>query len=74
MRSLPSRFMPYLMLGIMLVILTAGLILLSYLLVFGALVGLALFAVAWLKAKLFPPSQLPQVKPKQGRIIDQDPD
>lgn len=71
MPNLFSRALPFLALGIMLVLLFAGLVLLSYLLVFGALVGIALFVMAWLKEKIFPPTQKPE-QLKQGRIIEHD--
>lgn len=71
MPSFFSRIVPFLVLGLMLVLLFAGLVLLSYLLVFGALVGIGLFVIAWIKEKIFP--LIPASKPeKQGRIIEHD--
>ena len=73
MNNLFARFIPFLMLGLMIVILIAGLILFSYLLIFGALVGVILFLVAWLRNKLFPTKDLTtKPPPKEGRTIDHD--
>jgi hypothetical protein len=69
--SFISRIMPFVVLGIMLVVLVAGFVLLSYLLVFGALVGLVLFAMAWLKEKILPPQKLPAAK-REGRTFEHD--
>ena len=65
------RLMPFIAIGVVLVMLVVGIILLSYLLVFGAMIGLALFAAAWLRDKLFPSKDL-SVKEKPGRTIEHD--
>ncbi len=70
-KNLLSKLVPFLVLGVMLVILVVGLILLSYLLIWGALVGLVLFFIAFIKEKFFPSRQLTKVN-KPGRIIDHD--
>jgi len=74
MNNLLARIIPFLFLGIMLVILIAGLILLSYLLIWGAVVGLVLFLIAWLREKFFPPRHLTKIdkQSKSGRVIDHD--
>jgi hypothetical protein len=59
------------MLGIALVAIFYGLILLAYLFVFGATVGLILFAVAWIKAKYFASRSI-SVPKRTGRTIDHD--
>jgi hypothetical protein len=57
----------------MLVILVIGFILLSYLLIWGAIVGMVLFLIAWIKEKLFPTRQMTRTEKSQsGRIIDHD--
>jgi hypothetical protein len=71
MQTLLARVMPFLILGIMIVILVVGIVVLSYLLVFGAVIGLFLFGIAWFKEKLFP-SKLPTRRPKQGQTFDHD--
>ena len=73
MNNLTSKIVSFLFLGMMLVILVAGFVLLSYLLIWGAIVGLVLFVIAWLREKLFPSRQMTQVdKPESGRIIEHD--
>ncbi|MDR3490485.1 MAG: hypothetical protein P4M12_00415 [Gammaproteobacteria bacterium] len=72
MQNFLARFMPFLILGLMIVILIAGLVLLSYLLIFGALIGVVLFSAAWLKNKLFPSKDITTNPPKSGRTIDHD--
>jgi hypothetical protein len=73
MRSFIYKIMPFIVLGITLFILIAGIIILSYVLIFGALIGLILFAVNWLRDKLSPkgPPVSKKVE-KEGRIIDHD--
>lgn len=72
MQSFLSRIVPFIFLGIMIVLLVAGIIVLSYLLIFGALVGLILFTFAWIKDRFFnKKSNLPTTsKPRRGRTID----
>jgi hypothetical protein len=58
----------------MIVLFVAGLIIFSYLLIAGAIVGLAIFSVMWLREKFFPTKKMmrkdePQ---KKGRIIDHE--
>ncbi|MDR3478182.1 MAG: hypothetical protein P4M14_09155 [Gammaproteobacteria bacterium] len=71
MQNFFMRVMPFITFGIILVLLIVGIILLSYLLVFGALIGLALFGIAWLREKLFPSKNV-STEVKQGRTIDHD--
>lgn len=73
MKNVVAKIVPFLFLGVMLVILVAGVILLSYLLIWGAVVGLVLFLIAWIREKLFPSKQLVESqKPKAGRIIEHE--
>lgn len=60
--------MPFIYLGILIVLFVVGLVLLSYLLIFGAIVGLCLFAFTWLREKLFNNKE----NKKSGRTIDHD--
>lgn len=74
MQSFMARLLPFIFLGILLVLVVVGIILFSYLVLFGALVGLVLFLLAWVKG-LF--SRNKQKYPaayhkKPGRIIDHD--
>lgn len=66
-----SRILPFFIGGIIIVILIAGLVLLSYLLVLGAFVGLILFMIAWFKNKIFPSKTIVMTKPaKEGQTFD----
>lgn len=71
MQTLFSRIIPFIICGIIIVALIAGLVLLSYLLVLGAFVGLILFMLAWFKNKIFPPTTIVVTKPpKDGKTFD----
>jgi len=74
MKRFINQLIPFILLGIALAAFAFGIILLAYLFLFGALVGLVLFAVNWIRSKLFPPKTLPKVNkpPQSGRIIDSD--
>lgn len=74
MQSLFGRLMPFIFVGIMVVLAVVGVILFSYLLIFGALVGLVLFAITWLRG-LFSHKKTRQLQTKQhktGQTIDHD--
>ncbi len=58
---------PFLGLGIFIVLLFTGIIIFSYLLIFGAIVGLVLFILFWIYNKFTSKS-----KPS-GRVVDHDP-
>ena len=66
MENFKQRFTPYLVMGIVIVMAIAGLFLLSYLLIWGALVALVLYTVAWVRVKFF---QKP-TPTRKGRTID----
>ncbi len=68
MQAFIARLIPFIMLGVALVALFFGLMLLAYLLVFGAIVGLALFLVSWIKQRFFTKPS-PGQDNKSGRII-----
>jgi hypothetical protein len=70
-----SRLLPFLLLGMFIVMLVVGLILLWYLLIFGAIVGLFLFALAWIREKFFTPKDLVPYKKNRkesNRTIDHE--
>ncbi len=69
-----AKLVPFILFGIAIVAFAFGLILLMYLLVFGAIVGLTLYVIAWIKDKFFPSKQMTAYKrkEKQGRTIDHD--
>jgi len=70
MNRLLQRIIPFVILGIMIVIFVVGLVVFSYLLIFGALIGLILFVIAWIREKIFPSKPLTKIH--RGRIIDHD--
>ena len=73
MQRFLNRLVPFLLIGIALVAFAFGIILLAYLFLIGALVGLILFFIAWLRAKFFPKKTLSKPRSmKQGRTIDSD--
>lgn len=73
MQKLINGIVPFIVLGIIIVIFVFGIILLSYLLIFGALVGLVLFLIAWVKEKFFPSKHMTTTKNKKpGITIEHD--
>jgi len=66
MQSLFARIIPFIFLGIMIVLLVAGVIILSYLLIAGAIIGLILFIIAWVRDRFFKHTS----KSKHGRTLD----
>ena len=73
MQRFLKRLIPFVLFGIALVAFSFGIILLAYLFLLGALLGLILFMIAWIKSKLFPSQILAKPDKKQsGRIIDSD--
>lgn len=73
MNRLLLQLIPFILLGVLLVIFVAGIILFSYLLILGAAVGLVLFVIQWIRMKFSPKSKhLSQYQdPKRpGRTFD----
>jgi hypothetical protein len=64
-----ARLVPFLLLGVAIVAFLFGMLLMAYLFVFGALLGLALFMISWVRERFFPTKTI--VK-RSGRTIDQD--
>ena len=76
MPNILERIIPFVLAGIALVAFAFGLILLAYLFLIGAAVGLVLFIVTWIRQqillrKIKNQEQLLKKK-KTGRIIDSD--
>lgn len=67
-----APLIPFLMLGVGIVVFAFGIILLAYLLIFGAIVGMAIFLIAWVRAKFFPKKEITtyQRKERKGQTID----
>ena len=66
-----ARIMPFIGLGLFVVLLVVGIIFLSYLFILGAAVGLILFAIAWIKAKFSHKSSIASPSP-HGHVYDHD--
>lgn len=72
MRHFINKLFPFFLAGIAIVALVFGIFLLSYLFLLGALVGLGLFIISWIRHKFFAPKSRIAIKKKTGRIIDSD--
>ncbi len=73
-----GRLVPFIGMGIFIVLIIVGLIFLSYLIVIGALIGFVLFVLAYLKNRFFP-NKYPTTKSQQsedqshhGKTYDHD--
>jgi predicted lipid-binding transport protein (Tim44 family) len=74
MKNLVAKIIPFIALGITIFLLIAGFVILAYVLIFGALIGLILFGIRWLREK-FSAKQSPQTfheVEQKGRTIDHD--
>lgn len=72
MQNFFARLMPFLLLGMAIVAFAFGIVLFAYLLLFGALVGLVLFVIAWIRDK-FIRSKRKNMTKTSHRTIDHDP-
>ena len=74
MQPVMGRLISFIFLGIMIVVLVAGVLLLSYLLILGALVGVILFLIVWIKDRLFNNNKKKPLVPrkKSSHTIDHD--
>ncbi len=71
MQRLLKQFMPFIFIGIALVAFIFGIMLLAYLFFFGAIVGLLLYIITWIREKFFPTqSPIKKNSKSSGRIID----
>ncbi|HTM63897.1 MAG TPA: hypothetical protein VL360_05290 [Gammaproteobacteria bacterium] len=66
-----NRIIPFLIAGMILVMLAFGMVLLAYIFLIGTVVGIALFAVSWIRERFFARTPKPPAQ-KQGRVIDSD--
>ncbi|HLB41327.1 MAG TPA: hypothetical protein VJN02_00495 [Gammaproteobacteria bacterium] len=66
-----KQLVPFIFIGIAIVAFIFGIMLLAYLFFFGAIIGLILFIVTWIRQKFFPTKTSIQII-KKGRIIDSD--
>jgi len=75
MKKIVSSILPFIFLGIMIVVFLAGIVIFSYVLIFGALIGFILFLISFIKERLFGKQNENtniQKKPKAGRTINHD--
>ena len=63
---------PFITMGIIIVFFAFGIVILAYLFMIGAIVGLILYIISWLRNKLIPRKIPAKHKRKSGRIIDSD--
>jgi len=70
MQKLLNRILPFVLLGIAIAAFAFGIVLLAYLFLFGAFVGIILFGINWLRDK-FTPRKKPPSK-RTGLTIDSD--
>ncbi len=54
LKRLTDQIIPFLLLGILIVLVVIGIVVFSWILIVGAITGLVLYAIAWLRHKLFP--------------------
>lgn len=72
MRNFLSKLLPFIFMGIALVAFIFGIMLLAYLFFFGALIGLVLFCIAYIRDKFFLKKKTVSKTKSKGRIIDSD--
>jgi len=67
-------FMSFVGMGIFLVLMIAGIFLLSALLIWGAVIGIVLFAISYIKQRLFPSKKKGMSPPSghSGRTFEHD--
>jgi O-antigen/teichoic acid export membrane protein len=72
MQRLFRQLTPFIFIGIAIVAFAFSVMILAYLFLFGAMIGLLLFVIVWIKDKfLTTKPKTPSVK-RSGRIIDSD--
>ncbi len=71
--KLTNRISPFIVAGIAIITLIFGMVLLAYLFIIGAAIGIVLFVINWVRENFFRNKKVKR-SPKQpsGRIIDSD--
>jgi len=68
------KIMPYVAMAIFLIIIVVGFVLLSYILLIGAIIGLVLFAIGYIRTRFFNKNRTRPVShqkdEKQGRVFE----
>lgn len=72
MKRFLNQLIPFIVIGIAIVAFAFGIMLLAYLLFFGAIIGFILFSILWIRDKFFPTKKVVPTKKADGRIIDSD--
>lgn len=73
MKQFLKQLMPLVIIGMIIVALIFGIMLLAYLFIFGAILGLLLYIARWIRDKFFTPKKPVSHHPRQkGRIIESD--
>ncbi len=72
MKPLFKPFIPFILFGIAIITFVLGIMLLTYIFIFGALIGLVLMLISRIREKFFPTPTTLAKKPKKysGRTID----
>ena len=67
-----AKFLPFLTLGVMIVVFIVGLIFFSYIFIFAVIVGAILYAMAYVRLKFFTRKKPAQKPESKGRVIEHD--
>lgn len=68
-----ARFIPFLSMGLAIVVFVIGIVIFSYVLIFAAIVGLVLFVIAYIRTQFFKQKTHRLYRKNQsGRTIDYD--
>lgn len=67
-----ARIMPFISLGIFIVLLVVGIVFLSYIFVIGAVVGLIIYAIAWIRIKFAGKTTQATPSTQHGNIYEHD--
>ena len=70
MQRFLNRLVPFILLGIAIIVFAFGIILFAYLFLFGAIIGFILFGMIWIRKKFFASKKQPLSKAPSRRIID----
>jgi hypothetical protein len=71
MEKFYARLLPFIFLGVAIVAFIFGLIVMAYIFVVGAIVGMGLFAIAWIRQRFFANKDI-AVPKRQSRTINHD--
>lgn len=72
MNRLLRQIIPFIVIGIVIVTIIFGMMLLAYIFLFGAILGLILFIIRWIRDKFFSSHKITKRGKKPGRVIDSD--